>query len=89
MYNYVLVNTSRTWERIRLTQPNQEMPHDNIASVDEIIKVAESIYSNPIIQRFINATEEEDDYWLKNTKQGFSDLFIEEVADTLIKEFYL
>ena len=91
VYNYVLVNTARTWERIRLTRPHQEMPIDNIGSVDEIIKVAEAICQNPVIQGFVNATEEvkTNDYWLKNTKQGFSDSFIEEEADTIIREWYL
>lgn len=91
MYNYVLVNTTRTWERIRVSMPHQEMPIDNIGSVDEIIKVAEAIYQNPVIQGFINATEEvkSNDYWLKNTKQGFSDAFIEEEAGILIKNWYL
>ena len=26
IYNIILVHTARTWERIRLTQPYQEMP---------------------------------------------------------------
>ena len=91
MYNYILVNTARTWERIRVSRPHQEMPSDNIASVDEIIEVAEHIYSNPVIQRFINASEEvkRNDYWLKNTHQGFSDAFIEEEAYLLITDWYL
>lgn len=91
IYNYVLVNVARTWERIRVKMPHQEMPSDNIASVDDIIEVAEYIYSNPIIQGFINASEDvrEDDYWIKNTKQGMSDSFIEEVAESIIKEWYL
>ena len=71
--------------------PHQEIPIDNIGSVDEIIEVAEEIYQNQIIQGFVNATEEVNinDYWLKNTKQGFSDTFIEHEADKIIRERYL
>jgi hypothetical protein len=88
IYNYILVNTARTWERMRVSMPNQEMPHDNIASVDEIIEVAEHIYQDPVIQGFINATEK-NDYWLKNTKEGMSDIYIEAEAQMLIQEWYL
>lgn len=90
-YNYVLVNVSRTWERIRVKTPNQEMPFDNIQSVDEIIEVADHIYEGSIIQGFINATEKvrKDDYWVKNTKEGMSDIYIEAEAERLIKEWYL
>jgi len=86
IYNYVLVNTARTWERIRVANPNREMPFDNIGSVNKIIEIAEIIYDHPVIQGFINATEKvkKDDYWIKNTDQGFSDLFIEHNAKTLI-----
>ncbi len=90
MYDYILVNTARTWERLRVTMPYQEMPIDNIGSVDEIIKVAEHIFSLDIIQGFINATEDvKRDYWFKNTHQGFSDVLIEETAEQLISEWYL
>jgi len=91
IYNYILVNTARTWERLRVSMPNQEMPHDNIASVDEIIEVAEHIYQDPVIQGFINATEEvkRNDYWLKNTEEGMSDIYIEAQAQMIIQEWYL
>ena len=87
IWNYVLVNVSRTWERIRVTRKHQEMPLDNIESVDMIIEIAEEIYYDSVIQGFLNATEEvrDDDYWIKNTKEGMSDVFIEAEADRLIK----
>jgi len=40
IYNIILIHTARTWERIRLKQPFQEMPHDNIASTDYIEGIA-------------------------------------------------
>jgi hypothetical protein len=90
IYDYVLVNTARTWERLRVATPNKEMPFDNIGSVEEIIKVAENIYSGEIIQGFINASEDvRRDYWIENTIQGFSDIFIEEMAEILICDWYL
>ena len=91
IYDYILVNVARTWERTRVKMPNHEMPHDNIASVDKIIEVAEHIYDGSIIQGFINANEKvrKDDYWVKNTKEGMSDIFIDAEAERLIQEWYL
>ena len=65
IYNIVLVHTSREWERVRVTQPHQEMPYDNIGSVDEIESIASRIYYNDVMQGFIKA-ENRDEYWIKN-----------------------
>jgi len=86
IYNIVLVHTSREWERVRITQPHQEMPYDNIGSVDEILAVAEQIYNGRIIQGFLNA-KSTDGYWIKNTDEGMSDSYIESEANRIITEY--
>ena len=83
IYNIVLVHTSREWERVRITQPHQEMPYDNIGSVDEIESIASRIYYNDVMQGFIKA-ENRDEYWIKNTSEGMSDSYIESEANRII-----
>ena len=85
IYNIVLVHTARTWERMRLTQPHQEMPFDNIASTDEIEEIASTIYDNDIIQGFLT-DEIKDDYWINNTVEGMSDIYIEAEAERIIND---
>lgn len=92
MFNTILIHVARTWERVRLEQPFEEMPQDNIeSSEDGIPTVAEEIFFNDIIQGFLNASEEVkcDDYWSKNTKEGMSDWYIESVAEKLIIKDFL
>ena len=36
IYDIILVHVARTWERLRLQQPNNEMPLDNIRSAEGI-----------------------------------------------------
>ena len=86
IFNIVLVHTSREWERVRITQPHQEMPYDNIGSVDEIESIASRIYYNDVIQGFIKA-ENRDEYWIKNTSEGMSDSYIESEASRIITEY--
>jgi hypothetical protein len=90
MFNYILVHVARTWERIRVTRPYQEMPLDNIESVEAIEEIATSIFEGEIIQKFLNASNEEkaDDFWDKNTNL-MSDSFIEGEAEKLIFENFL
>jgi len=91
MFNYILIHVARTWERVRVAQPHQEMPLDNIESADEgIPDIAEQIFFNDIIQGFLNASEEvkDGDYWDKNTGT-MSDCYIEDVAHKIIIEEYL
>ncbi len=85
IYNIILVHTARTWERMRLTQPYQEMPFDNIASTDEIEEIASTIYDNDIIQGFLT-DEIKDDYWINNTVEGMSDIYIEAEAERIIND---
>jgi hypothetical protein len=92
MHNYILIHVARTWERVRLEQPHQEMPQDNIESAEDAIpSIADEIFENNIIQGFLKASDKvkEDDYWAKNTKQGMSDWYIEAEAEKIIKENYL
>jgi len=89
MFNYILVHVARTWERIRVEQPHQEMSMDNIQSVDAITYVAKDIFDTDIIQNFLNATDEVkgNDYWDKHTGT-MSDCYIEEQAHgKIIKEY--
>jgi hypothetical protein len=91
IYSYILIHVARTWERIRVEQPHQEMAQDNIESALEgIPTIATDIFNNDIIQGFINASEEvrKDDYWDKNTGT-MSDCYIEEEAEKIIREEYL
>ncbi len=91
IYNIILVHTARTWERIRLTQPYQEMPFDNIGSTDEIEHIASTIYHNDIIQGFLNAPDDlsKDRWWIDNVDEGMSDAYIEVEAENIINREYL
>lgn len=91
VYDIILIHTARTWERVRLHQPHEEMPIDNIGSTDVICQIADEIYNNPVIQLFVNGNEEtkRDDFWIKNTEQGMSDWFIEAQAELIINKHYL
>lgn len=92
MFNIILVHVARTWERVRIEQPYQEMPQDNIESAEDAIPtITEEIFFNDVIQSFLNASDEvkSDGYWENNTKEGMSDSYIEELAERKIKEEYL
>lgn len=90
IWNYVLVNVSRTWERTRIEQKNQEMPLDNIESVGAIVEISDKIYNGSVIQGFMNATKTEREvYWMKTILKGMSDSFIEAEAERIIREDYL
>jgi len=91
MFNYILIHVARTWERVRLEQPHQEMPQDNIESAEDgIPTIADSIFEDEIIQGFLNASEEvkADDYWDKKTGT-MSDWYIESLAEKIIRKDYI
>lgn len=91
MYNYILIHVARTWERVRVLQPYQEMPQDNIESATGAIPaITDVIFKNDVIQGYLNASEEirADNYWDKNAGT-MSDWYIESVAEELIKKEYL
>ena len=80
----VLVHTSRTWERIRLEQEFEEMPNDNIESVDVIIEIAEEIIEDKILNEFLKSGDDWD--WSEKTGEDFSDSYIEGLAYKIIQE---
>ena len=82
LFNNILVHTARTWERIRLQQPNQEMPLDNVQSVDEIVSIADAILGDAIVQSFLKA-EDQSDYFMRMTDM-MSDTYIESLAEIRI-----
>jgi hypothetical protein len=86
LFNVVLVHTARTWERIRLTQRHQEMLHDNIESVDSIIEIAEKVLEDDILNQFLKSRGNWD--WEEKTSEGFSDTYIEGLAEKIIKGNY-
>lgn len=75
----VIVHVARTWERIRLDQDNQEMPLDNIASVDVIVTIADSIMLNEVVKSLLDTFIDEWD-WYSATGHHCSDSFFEELA---------
>ena len=84
IYNTILIHTARTWERVRVEQPFQEMPYDNIESTDFIEEIATNIYEDEVIQEFIKNGD--GDIWID--VGGASDTYIERLAKQIItKEF--
>lgn len=86
LFNTVLVHTARTWERIRLEQPDEEMSEDNIESVDTIVEIADIIMDMPPLKKLLTS---KDFCWETETEEGFSDSYIEKVATNIITENYL
>tara|TARA_Y100000114_G_C11599906_1_gene249926 strand:+ start:317 stop:616 length:300 start_codon:yes stop_codon:yes gene_type:complete len=90
VFNDVLIHTARTWERIRLTREYQEMPYDNIESCDCIVAVAGEIFDSEIIQKFLKSSRNERrGFWGRETKEEFSDEYIENIAHDKICNDYL
>lgn len=91
IYNIILIHTARTWERIRITQPHQEMPFDNIGSTEQIENIASTIYNGDIIQGFLNAPDDlsKDRWWIDNVDEGMSDVYIENEVERIINNVYL
>ena len=91
IHNIILVHVARTWERIRLEQPHQEMPSDNIESANSAIpEIAYIIYNTKVIQKLINY-HKDDWVWSKITNgyADFSDTYIEQKAHEIIYRDYL
>ena len=91
MHNIILVHVARTWERIRLRQPYNEMPQDNIESASVAIpEIAYEIYKDDVIQKLINYKKNDWD-WEVMTKgeTHFSDLYIEGRAEEIIYNYYI
>ena len=86
LFNTILIHVARTWERIRVTRPHQEMPIDNIASTEVIEEIAFTIYSNDVVQGFLDSNDW--DYWMTTTNM-MSDAYIEETAFGIISKNFL
>lgn len=90
MHNIILVHVARTWERIRLRQPYEEMPQDNIESACESIpEIAYDIYKSDIIQKLIDYKK--DDWCWRTMTKGYaemSDTYIEKKAEEIIYNKY-
>mgnify|MGYP003639814605 FL=1 len=90
IHNIILAHVARTWERIRLRQPYEEMPQDNIMSAcNSIPEIAYEIYKSEIIQKLIDY-KEEDWCWRTMTKgyAEMSDTYIEKKAEEIIYNQY-
>lgn len=89
LFNIVVVHTARTWERIRREQPYEEMPCDNIESVDEILQIADEIMEDKVLKKFLRCKDKYNWDWKKESGEDFSDTYIESLAAALITNEYL
>lgn len=89
LFNTILVHVSRTWERIRLEQEFEEMPSDNIGSVDDIVEIADEIFEDKVLQKFLRTKDKSNWDWSEETEEDFSDSYIEGLATKIIKDRYL
>jgi hypothetical protein len=84
LLNILVVLVARTWERVRLSQPHEEMPKDNIESIGIIIEIASRIYNDPNIVS--NATQ----WWyIYNESDTMSDCYVERQAVKIIESEYI
>lgn len=86
IHNIILIHTARTWERIRVKQPHQEMPLDNIASTEAIEGIAYDICKTDLIQEFIKT--QDSSLWNKYG-DGMSDVYIERIATEIITKKFI
>jgi hypothetical protein len=86
IFDIILVHVARTWERIRLMQPHQEMPLDNIESAEEMSSIADTIMDSDVIQEFIK--NRDGDAWNKYGDE-YSDSYIERLSHEIITNNYL
>lgn len=86
IHNIILIHVARTWERIRVEQPYEEMPLDNIASTEVIEEIAFEIFKKDLIQDFIR--EKDGSIW-DRYGDSCSDVYIERIAKEIIEENYL
>ena len=84
MKNTILIHTARTWERMRLLRPHQEMPYDNIESVEVIEQIADEIFRDELIQEFLRTNYKTDFFIRKTNLMG--DMYIEDLAATKINK---
>ena len=91
IHNIILVHVARTWERVRLRQPYEEMPQDNIMSAcNSIPAIAEEIYNSEIMQELIDYKG--DDWCWRTMTKGYaemSDVYMEKKAEEIIHNQYI
>jgi len=86
IFNIVLIHVARTWEKVRVQQDFEEMPLDNLESLEAIEEIANDIMEDKHIVTFLKTKE--DDYFITHTDK-MSDAYIEDLAEEIIKENYL
>jgi hypothetical protein len=86
IHNIIIIHVARTWERIRVTMPYEEMPADNIASTEIIEQIAYEIFKLPLIQEFLH--EKDGAIW-DRYGDGQADVYIEKCAREIIESEYL
>ena len=85
IYNIILVHVSRTWERMRLEQPYEEMPLDNVSSAEEMSTIADYIIRTDLVQEFL--ADRDGSIW-NRYGDGASDTYIERVSRDYIESNY-
>ena len=86
IYNIILIHTARTWERVRVKQPHQEMPIDNIGSTECIEGIARTINNDDVIQEFL---ETRDGSLFERSRGVMSDAYIESLAEQIIRKNFI
>ena len=86
IFNIILINTARTWERVRIKQPHQEMPIDNIGSTECIEEIATTINDDDVVQKFLETRDGE--VWTK-VCGAMSDAYIESLAEQIIRKNFI
>jgi hypothetical protein len=85
VFNDILIYTSFQFELIRQEQPDKELAVCNIECTDFIMGIADTIYNDPVIQKYLATSKvEREDYWIKNTDEGFFDSYVENQAHEMI-----
>lgn len=86
LFNIVLIHVARSWERVRLEQEFEEMPQDNLESLESIQDIATEIMYDKHIVMFLKSKE--NDYFINHTNE-MSDSYIENLATKIINEDYI
>jgi hypothetical protein len=86
LFNIVLIHVARSWERVRLEQDFEEMPQDNLESLESIQDIATEIMDDKHIVMFLKSKE--NDYFITHTNE-MSDTYIENLATKIIKQHYI
>ena len=90
LHDIILIHTARTWERIRLTKPFNEMVQDNIqSSTDAIPEIAYIVLQDSIIQKLLKYNGDTWNWYdITNGVASASDEYIQHLANKLINKYY-